>query len=65
MIHQISPVKTKTQPLPQFNKGLTQVRRIQAKLNGRIIDAVPLEDGVFWSPITSGPYLVPVTRYVE
>ncbi len=42
-----------------------QARHIQAKLNGRIVDAVPLDDGTFWSPVTSGPYLVPVSRWVE
>ncbi len=65
MINQISTVKAKTQKLPSFNPALAQARVIQAKLNGRILDAVPVGDGLFWSPITSGPYLVPVTRWAE
>lgn len=65
MIHHIASVKSKTQSLPHFNKGFMQARHIQAKLNGRIVDAVPLDDGTFWSPVTSGPYLVPVSRWVE
>lgn len=65
MIYQIAPVKTKTGSLPTINKGLSQVRKIQAQLNGRILDAVPLDNGQFWSPITAGPYLVPVSRWIE
>jgi len=65
MIHQIESVKTRTEALPKINKGLIQVRRIQAKLNGRILDAAPVGDGQFWSPLTVGPYLTPVSRRIE
>jgi hypothetical protein len=63
MICQISTVKNKTEPLP--DKGLLQARRIQAKLKERVADGLLPEDGQSWSPITAGPYLVPVTRWVE
>ena len=63
MIYQIEPVKSKTTPLPAINKGLIQVRHIQAKLHGRA--PAPVGDGLFWNPHTYGPYLVPVSRRVE
>jgi hypothetical protein len=65
MIRQIESIKTKTEPLPKINRGLIQVRHIQAKLNGRILDAAPIGDGLFWNPLTYGPYLTPVTRRIE
>ena len=62
MIHQIAPVQTKTEPLPKINKALLQARHIQAqvKQSGRLPTQVHM-----WSPITAGPYIVPVTRWIE
>jgi hypothetical protein len=65
MIYQISDVKTKTEPLPQINKGLIQARHIQAKLKERIADGLLPSEGHLWSPMTPGPYLVPITRWIE
>ena len=64
MIHQIADVKIKTEPLPKINKGLLQARHIQANLKERTAEELPTE-GLFWSPMTSGPFLVPVTRWIE
>ena len=64
MIHQVQSIKTKTEALPPVNKGLLQVRHIQARLNGQP-DAKPLGRRAVWSPITAGPFMVPVTRWVE
>ena len=65
MIRQISDIKTKTEPLPQINKGLIQARHIQANVKERIVEGVLPNEGYLWNPMTSGPYLVPVTRWIE
>lgn len=65
MIHQIANVKTKTEPLPKINKGLIQVRHIQAQLKNRL-SGESLPDRVeIWRPITAGPHLAPVSRWIE
>jgi hypothetical protein len=63
MIHQIAPVANKTEPLPAINKALMQARHIQAQVK---TGALPKQVHI-WSPITSGPYMVPVTvtRWIE
>ena len=65
MIYQISDVKTKTEPLPKINKGLIQARHIQAKLKERIADGLLPDWKQSWSPMTAGPFIVPVTRWIE
>ncbi len=65
MIYQISTVKTKTEPLPPVNKGLIQARHIQAKLKERVADGLLPTEGYLWSAATSGPFLVPITRWIE
>ncbi|MCE0485012.1 MAG: hypothetical protein LV479_12345 [Methylacidiphilales bacterium] len=65
MIHQIASVKTKTEPLPQINRGLMQVRRMQSRIKEKIADGLFPSEGILWSPMTSGPYIVPVTRWIE
>jgi hypothetical protein len=64
MIYQIESVKTKTAALPTLDKNLLQARRIQARLKEQPADK-PLRHHPLWSPITPGPFLVPVTRWVE
>ncbi len=65
MIHQVSPVQTKTAPLPKINRGLIQARHIQAHVKERIAgNSLPVT-GELWSPLTAGPYIVPVTRWIE
>ena len=65
MINQIAAVKTKTEPLPQLNRGLLQARHIQANVK-QLVPQSSLPDRIeIWSPITSGPYIVPVTRWIE
>jgi hypothetical protein len=61
MIYQIESVKTKTGALPPVDKGLGQARDIQARLRGKTQAA----QRPFWSTFTPGPFLVPVTRWVE
>ena len=60
MINQIAPI---TQALPgTINKDLIKVRRIQHKLKAH----EPTPDyGYLWSPLTAGPVVVPVTRWIE
>ena len=65
MIYQVSDVKTKTEPLPKINRGLIQARHIQAQLKERSTTAKLPDHGMLWSPMTAGPYLVPVTRWIE
>ena len=64
MIHQISNVKTKTGLLPEINQGFDQARLLQQRLKTRTERAQSNREH-FWSPMTAGPYLVPVTRWVE
>lgn len=66
MIYQIANIKTKTEPLPNINEDLIQVRRIQTHVKEQIADGLlPKNRWQFWSPITSGPYIVPVSRWIE
>jgi len=60
-----SSVKTQTGSLPVINKGLLQARHIQAHLKERAADAHLPNQGQFWSPMTSGPYIVPVIRWFD
>ena len=64
MINQIAPVQIKTAALPQLNRGLLQARHIQSLVKERVTDSLPKQVQM-WSPITSGPYMVPVTRWIE
>jgi hypothetical protein len=65
MICQITEVKTKTEPLPKINRGLIQARRIQAELKKRTARGTLPDRVLIWSPLTAGPYLVPVSRWIE
>lgn len=62
MIHQIAPVATKTGSLAKLNRDLMQARHIQHNVQGRT--NLP-SHGVVWSPMTAGPFVVPVTRWIE
>jgi hypothetical protein len=63
MINQIAPVHTQTEALPSINKDLLKARHIQAHVK-QLTGALPTQVEL-WSPITAGPYLVPVTRWIE
>ncbi len=63
MINQIATVLTKTEPLPSINKDLLKARHIQARVK-TLTGALPTQVQM-WSPITAGPYMVPVTRWIE
>jgi hypothetical protein len=65
MICQITPVKAKTEALPTINKGLLQIRHIQAQIKERSATQLLPEAGYLWSTFTPGPVLVPVTRWIE
>jgi hypothetical protein len=65
MIHQISHVKTKTEPLPTINRDLLKTRRIQAHVRELAADRLAPTEGYLFSPINAGPYLVPITRWIE
>lgn len=67
MIYQIADIKTKTEPLPKINEGLIQARRIQAHVKERIADGLLPKNKwqSSWSPLTAGPFIVPVSRWVE
>lgn len=65
MIYQIADIKTKTEPLPKISKGLIQARHIQAHLKEQIADGLLPNRWQSWSPMTPGPVLVPVSRWVE
>ena len=63
MINQIANVLTKTETLPSINKDLLKARHIQANVK-QLTGALPTQVQI-WSPITAGPYMVPVTRWIE
>jgi len=65
MIQQINHVKTKTEPLPNINRDLLKTRRIQAHVRENAAGHLTATEGYLWSPIHSGPYLVPITRWIE
>ena len=65
MIYQISDIKTETKPLPKINKGLIQARHIQAHVKELAADGLAPTEGYLWSPTISGPFLVPITRWIE
>jgi len=65
MICQIANVKTKTEPLPSINRDLLKVRHIQAHVKEMAADGLAPTEGYLWSPINAGPYLVPITRWIE
>jgi hypothetical protein len=65
MIHQIATVKTRTEPLPTINRDLLRTRRIQAHVKELAADGLAPTEGYLWSPMNAGPYLVPITRWIE
>lgn len=65
MINQISPVQTKTAPLPTINRALIQARHIQAHVKEQATTSDLPRVGELWSPLTAGPFIVPITRWIE
>jgi len=65
MIHQIAHVKTKTEPLPTINRDLIKARRIQAHVREMAADGLAPAEGYLFSPIHTGSYVMPVTRWIE
>jgi hypothetical protein len=67
MIRQIATVKTKTQPLPVVNQTRDKAEPIHSDLEKEQAaagESLPTE-GYLFSPIHAGPYLVPITRWIE
>ncbi len=64
MIKQIAPVSTKTAPLPKINRGNIQARDIEILAIETTATSLPNQVEI-WSPMMSGPYIVPVTRWIE
>ena len=65
MIHQIAHVKTKTGQLPMINRDLIKARHIQAHVKEMAADGLVPTEGYILSPMHAGPFLVPVTRWIE
>ena len=65
MINQIAYVKTKTEPLPTINRDLLKTRRVQAHVRELAADGLSPTEGYLWSPMHSGPFIVPITRWIE
>lgn len=65
MINQIAPIPKISYSTGGLNRGLIQARHTQAKLKNHSDHAAELGNGFLWSPITAGPYMVPVTRWIE
>jgi hypothetical protein len=63
MINQIAHVQTKTAALPSINKDLMKARHIQTHVK-QLTGALPTQVEM-WSPLTAGPFVVPVTRWIE
>ena len=57
-----------SQPLPPrgaFQKGLPQVRRIQARLQGRSLRDTKPAYGTLVDPQNGAPYAVPVMSWID
>lgn len=66
MICQITKVKSKTAPLPAINRDLIRARHIQSHVKEMAADGLAPTEGYLWGgPKNSGPYLVPITRWIE
>jgi hypothetical protein len=65
MIYQIANVKTQTEPLPRINRDVLKARRIQAHVKEMAADGLAPTEGYLWSPMNTGPYQVPITRWIE
>jgi hypothetical protein len=64
MIKQIAPV-AQTQYFPRvLNRGLAQVRQIQAKLKATGSVTLP-KTGILWSSTTREPATVRISRWIE
>jgi hypothetical protein len=48
-----------------INKALLQARHIQHHVKERTATGPLPATGVIWSPFTAGPFVVPVTRWIE
>jgi hypothetical protein len=64
MINQIANVKTKTKPLPVITPHLFDTRTQPLMKERAVTGSIPTE-GYLWSPVHTGPFLVPVTRWIE
>lgn len=65
MIYQIAKVKSRTEPLLPINRDLLKARHVQARVKEKAADGLTPTEGYLWSPINTGPYLVPITRWIE
>jgi hypothetical protein len=65
MIYQIGNIKTKTEPLPTINRALLKARHIQAHVKEKAADGLAPRIGYILSPMNTGPYVVPITRWIE
>ena len=65
MIYQVANVKTKTEPLPTINRDLIKARHIQSHVKEMAADGLSPIEGYLWSPMHAGPYVVPITRWIE
>jgi hypothetical protein len=55
MIYQINPLmQRETQAVPEINRGLIQVRRIQARLKGCCLQSDPVSNGLSQAGLATG-----------
>jgi len=65
MIQQIATVKTETEQLPTINRDLLKARHIQSLVKGKSAGGSLPAEGYLSGPMNFGPYLVPITRWIE
>jgi hypothetical protein len=66
MIHQVSPVPTKTTRLGLITRDLLEAHNLQARVRTRVQEGeTKPETGLVSSPLTGMPYLVPILRWIE
>ena len=65
MIHQIAYLPTKTEPLPKIDRTAFKVHHIQARLKASHHAEHLPKQGLFWSPATAGPVMVPILNWFD
>ena len=57
-------MKSKSAILPRVKEKFPRAARILSKSTA-LPEAKTIDPGMVWSPMTAGPFMVPVTRWIE
>ena len=65
MITQIAHIPTKTEPLLKIDRTSFKVHHLQARLKAEGRPESLPKHGLFWSPATPGPVMVPILHWLD